>query len=88
MKIDIEGGERSVFEHAGDWSHRVPRIVTELHYDNAGEDVGEGAAPRSAPRRVSGSRVRRRLASGGRPVTVDCAVKLTYKKVRCNKKMD
>ena len=33
MKIDIEGGERSVFEHAGDWAHRVPRIVTELHYD-------------------------------------------------------
>jgi FkbM family methyltransferase len=31
MKIDIEGAEREVFEHAADWCMRVRALVAELH---------------------------------------------------------
>jgi FkbM family methyltransferase len=31
MKIDIEGGERAVFERAGEWAPRVRALVGELH---------------------------------------------------------
>lgn len=31
MKIDVEGAEREVFEHAGEWCARVGALVGELH---------------------------------------------------------
>ncbi len=45
MKIDIEGSERGVFEHASEWCSRVRSIVGELHDGLTGEDAERLLAP-------------------------------------------
>lgn len=44
MKLDIEGGERPLFENAATWSSRVTSVVAEIHAPLTVESAAEQLA--------------------------------------------
>lgn len=45
LKIDIEGGERGVFEGAGEWATRVTTLIGEIHAPYTADQAAEALAP-------------------------------------------